>query len=331
MAMKAWLLRDFTGLGALQLVEDAPEPTAGPGEVVLAPSVAALNPADRYLAEKLYPARPTLPHILGRDGAGTIVAVGAGVTQWRVGDKALILRGEAGVSRPGTLATRVALPADVLAPIPSGWSLEEAGAGALVYLTAWQALTQWGRPPAGTWVLITGASGGVGLAAIHLAEALELRAIGLSRSAAKGKALLDQGAQLAIDPASPDWVKQVRTATAPDGVGVCIDNIGGPLFNLLPDVMGNMGGISVVGRLAGPVPEFNTAKLFFRRLRIGGVAVGSYTPAEAQSNWRTIVELLARTGRRPVVDSIHPMEALPAAFARLAEGPMGKVLVRVNG
>lgn len=84
-----------------------------------------------------------------------------------------------------------------------------------------------------------------------------------------------------------------------------------------------------MGRLAGPVPNFNTAALFFRRLRLGGVAVGAYTNAESRDAWRDVLELLARTGARPLVDEVFPFDKLPQAFERLAQGPLGKVLVRV--
>jgi NADPH2:quinone reductase len=84
----------------------------------------------------------------------------------------------------------------------------------------------------------------------------------------------------------------------------------------------------VVGRLAGPVPEFNTASLLFRRLRLGGVAVNTYTTAENRAAWQDVVALLARAGTRPLVDSIFEFENLPKAFARLAAGPLGKVLLR---
>jgi NADPH2:quinone reductase len=85
--------------------------------------------------------------------------------------------------------------------------------------------------------------------------------------------------------------------------------------------------VSVVGMLAGPVPQFNTAKLFFRRLRIGGVAISTYTNAESRTAWDQVVAALERTNHRPLVDHVYPFEQLPDAFARLAEGPMGKVLI----
>jgi len=110
-------------------------------------------------------------------------------------------------------------------------------------------------------------------------------------------------------------------------VDLAIDNIGGPLFNQVIETMGNNGRISVVGRLAGPVPDFNTASLFFRRLRIGGVAVGTYTNSEARAAWGDVVKLLARGGKKPVVDRVFGFGELVEAFERLREGPMGKVLI----
>src|SRR5438045_6119660 len=122
--MNAWLLRGFTGLDQLQF-EKAPDPVPQSGEVVLELRYAALNPADRYMAEGQYPAKPSLPHILGRDGAGTIVEAGPDVHGLKVGEAVLILRSEIGVNKPGTFADRVAVPVASLAPLPAGWSLEQ--------------------------------------------------------------------------------------------------------------------------------------------------------------------------------------------------------------
>src|SRR5260221_605895 len=99
--MNAWLMDDYTGIEKLRLAE-APEPAAGPGEAVLELHFAALNPADRYLAERQYPAKPVLPHILGRDGMGIVTQVGPGVSEARVGERRTLLRGETGINKPGT-------------------------------------------------------------------------------------------------------------------------------------------------------------------------------------------------------------------------------------
>jgi NADPH2:quinone reductase len=96
-------------------------------------------------------------------------------------------------------------------------------------------------------------------------------------------------------------------------------------------MLGHGGRISVVGRSGGAVPEFNTASLFFRRNRIGGVAVSDYSPEAAHAAWTQITERLNAAGQKPVIDKVFPFEDVKLAFARLAEGPMGKVVVRVAG
>ncbi len=326
--MKAWLLDKLGSIENLRFT-DAPEPELHNGDVLLEILYSALNPADRYLAEGAYPARPALPHILGRDGVGKVLAVGAGVSGWQLGDHALIIRGPIGVDRPGTFAQRVAVPANCLARVPDGWTLPQASCASLVYLTAWQAFTQFGSLGRSV-VLITGASGGVGVAATQLASAMGHHVIALSRSQKKSATLRTLGAAYTADPNDPTWRKSVLSHLGSRHVDLAIDNIGGAGFSDLLHVMGMWGKISVVGRLAGPVPEFNTASLFFRRLRIGGVAVGSYTSDEAQHAWQQVLETLAVGDHHPLIDSEFPLEQLPQAFARLSAGPMGKVLLRVT-
>lgn len=326
--MKAWLLEKYEGISNLRLAE-VPTPKAAAGEVVLEVEYAGLNPADRYLAEGMYPARPGLPHILGRDAVGTVVELGPHVKGLSIGDRRMILRGEVGVTRPGTFAQCVAAPVASLVAIPPGWDDREAAGATLVYLTAWQALTQWGEL-APSVVLITGASGGVGVAAIQLATALGHTIVALSRSGEKQKRLRELGAAITLDPREQAWTGQLKDQLQARRVDLAIDNIGGELFNQVIDTLGNNGKVSVVGRLAGPVPQFNTASLFFRRLRIGGVAVGAYTNAESRAAWVQIVEVLAKSQAKPLVDQVFPFEELPKAFERLEQGPLGKVLVKVN-
>jgi NADPH2:quinone reductase len=326
--MRAWLLDSTTGLSALRLATLG-DPLPKPGHAVLALRYASLNPADRYLAEGQYPAKPAFPHILGRDGVGTIVALGTQTPGVSVGQTKIIIRGEAGVSQHGTFAQLVSVPVDVLADLPPGWT-EQQGAGApLVYLTAYQALTQFEPLEPGSVVLVTGASGGVGIASLQLAKAMRLVPVGLSRDPGKHAVLRDNGARLALSPDDPTWRDQLYTALGRRPVALAIDNIGGSGFETLIDTLRQNGRVSVVGRLAGPVPQFNTSSLFFRRLRIGGVAVGTYTPKEAQAAWSALVPLLHSAGFTPHVDSVHPFDDLLTAFDRLAKGPLGKVLLEI--
>jgi NADPH2:quinone reductase len=320
---------DYKGIGGLRVAE-APDPIPQPDEVILQLHYAALNPADRYLAEKQYPAQPRLPHILGRDGVGTVVEAGSGAGDVRVGERRAILRGEVGGNRPGTFAQRVAVPARDLVEIPAGWSEPEAAGATLVYLTAYQALTMWGPLPPSAVVLVTGASGGVGTAAVQLAAAMGYKVLGLSRNPEKSRRLEQLGATATFNPEDPAWRMAVKTLLAPHRVDLAIDNIGGKLLPQVIDTLGDLGRVSVVGRLAGPVPSFNTATLFFRRLRLGGVAVGAWTNAESRAAWQQVVELLGRAGARPQVDNIFPFDQLPQAFERLSQGPMGKVLLALQ-
>lgn len=327
--MKAWIIDRFDGIDKMRLTEAA-DPVLQPGEVLLRVHYAALNPADRYLAEGQYPAKPALPHILGRDGSGMVVGITRGVNDHPIGSTRAILRGEVGVTKWGTFAELVATPAESVIEIPEGWTDLQTGCAPLVYVTAYQALTMWEDLPKQAVVLISGASGGVGVAATQLAAAMGHTVIGLSRDTEKRETLQSLGMHLALDPADSDWKKKAAGFLGKRKVDLAIDSVGGSLFPQLIATLGDHGRVSVVGRLAGEVPQFNTATLFFRRIRIGGVAVGAYTNQESRHAWKASVELLNKTGARPLVDEVFPFEKLPEAFAKLAKGPMGKVMVKIR-
>ncbi|MBC8105333.1 MAG: zinc-binding alcohol dehydrogenase family protein [Anaerolineae bacterium] len=328
--MRAWLLdRMGDGIDKVHLGE-VPDPSPGAGEALIDLTFAGLNPADRYLAENMYPAKPqAFPHILGRDGIGTIRALGPDVTDFKNGQKVNIIHGQAGINLPGTFAERIVANVETLGTLPAGWTDEQAAAAPLVYETAYQAITQWDDLPALSVVLITGASGGVGSAAVQLAKAMGHTVIGLSRDAEKSTKLREIGADMAFDPNDPNWKKLAKEQLGKRRVNLAIDNVGGKPFNDVLDMMAMNGRITVVGRLAGAVPEFNTASLFFRRLRIGGIAIHSYEPAETRHAWEQAQRLLKQSGARPLVDSIHPFDQLHDAFKRLERGPLGKVLLRI--
>ena len=332
--MRAWLMDSYKGVDRLRLGEMA-DPQPGQAQVLLRVKFAALNPADAFLAQAMYPARPSLPHILGRDGVGDVVAVGPGVEHVRTGETVGILRCNAGVEAWGTLAEKVVVPTDSVVRVPHGWSFEEMAGAPLVFLTAWQALTQWNEPPAplpaGSVLLVTGASGGVGTASVLLGKSMDLTVVALSRSTEKGARLMTLGADVVCDPSDKNLVKAVTAAISPKSVDLAIDCVGSALLTRVIAMLGYGGRISVVGRSGGIVPEFNTATLLFRRNRIGGVSVGDYTVQQAHAAWEEIVGRLNVMGRRPIVDTVVPFEEVKRGFMRLAQGPMGKVLVRVAG
>jgi NADPH2:quinone reductase len=326
--MKAWLLDEFSGIDKLHLA-DWPDPHPNAGEVVLEVEFAALNPADRYLAEAQYPAKPPLPHILGRDAVGRVLEIGPGVAGINPGDRLMVLRGEVGVSRAGTFAQRVVVPVESLVSVPQGWTPQQSAGATLVYMTAYQALSMWGDLARGI-VLVTGASGGVGIASIQLAKAMGHTVVALSRGDSKRDALRSIGADGVLDASDASWTKTLKRELNGRRVDLAIDNIGGNLLPQVIETLADQGRVSCVGRLAGPVPEFNTASLFFRRLRLGGVAVGAYTPSEARQVWDKVVALLNKTNARPLIDTTFNFDQLPLAFARLQQGPLGKVLVQMT-
>ena len=341
--MRAWLMDSYEGVEKLRL-DEVSDPQPAAGQIVMRTIYAALNPADAFLAQAQYPAKPSLPHVLGRDGVGEVIALGDGVSGIKPGDRVAILHGSTGVEVWGTLAEKTAVNAAEVTPVPQGWSLEEVAGAPLVYLTAWQALTQWSEsspqqgsgtdpakalPAPGSVVLITGASGGVGSAAVLLAKSMGLTVVALSRSTKKAAQLQQLGADFVFDPSDKGLRKQVLSAIAPKRVDLVVDSVAGPLFNEVISMLAYGGRISVVGRSGGTVPDFNTGTLFFRRNRIGGVSVADYTSPQAKATWDQCVARLDAQGKRPVVDSVFAFADVKAAFARLNQGPMGKVLVQI--
>ena len=324
----------FHGVEKLRCAE-VPDPRPGPDDVLLELRFAALNPADAFLASGMYPAKPRLPHVLGRDGVGAAALVGEAVRDVRPGEMFGILRCNVGVETWGTLAEKVVVPAKSLSNVPQGWSLEEMAAAPLVFLTAWQALTQWSAPPAppppGSTLLVTGASGGVGVASVLLGKSMNMIVLALSRSEDKRARLKDLGADFVFDPSDRHLPTSISAAAGTKKLELIIDGVGGALFPRLIPLLGYGGRVSVVGRSGGSVADFNTAALLFRRIRIGGVSVGDYSPSDAQAIWKDIVARLDALGRRPLIDSIVPFEKLHEGFGRLAAGPMGKVLIRMQG
>jgi NADPH:quinone reductase len=329
--MRAWLWDGQAGLDHLRLT-DAPDPVAKEGEVVMEVHYAALNPADRMMAERRYPypVYPPAPHVLGRDGVGTVIKVGAGVEDVRVGDQRLLLRSHVGLFRWGMLAEQASMPANVLAEIPAGWTDEESAGASVVYLSAYRALTMWEPLKPNSVVLVTGASGGVGVATIQLATAMGHTVVALSRSEEKQRRLKEIGATLTFDPDDPQWPAAVKEALGSRGVNLAVDTIGGKQLPDVIETMGDSGRLSLVGQLGGPVPNFDTGTLFSRWLRIGAMALSLYTPEQHRAAWHELVGILADSGAKPLVDSVFGFEEVPKAFERLAHGPMGKVVVRVK-
>lgn len=327
--MRAWRFHSFDGLKAMTL-DETPVPEPAAGEALVRVAYAALNPADNFLMQGKYPRPGKPPYSVGRDGCGVVEAVGEGCSI-ATGAQVIVLRSDVGVSRPGTLAEYVCVPEASLAPLPAGWSAQEGAAGPLVHLTAWQALVDRGGLQAGQTVLINGASGGVGSAAIVQAKALGAKVVALSGSKLKWPTLTGLGADVIVDSRAEDCEKQVKEALGGGRVDLVIENLGGRYLQQSVNLVGVNGRICVIGLLAGFTSEIVLGHLIFKCVSIHGLNVGAYTPPESQAAWAKIVALLDKAGQRPLIDSSFPFEQCHEAFARLAEGPVGKVVLAVSG
>ena len=327
--MRAWRFHTVGKLDSLSL-DSVPQPELGPGEVLVRIEYAALNPADYYLILGQYPRAGAPPFTVGRDGSGTVVRAPQG-SRFHEGERVVLLGGLTGISKPGTLAEYAAIPEAWLAPLPEGWTAAEGAAASLVFLTAWLALVREGNLKDDETLLVTGASGGVGTAAVILAKALHARVVALSRSEEKRQRLAALGADITLDSRSSNLEAALKEALGTQRVDLVVETLGGPYLQLAQRITGFKGRIMVVGLLASFSAELTLGLLIHKCLRIQGLSVSSYLPEEAQDAWRQIVELLNMHDTRPVVDRVFPFESLPEAFAYLQSGPFGKVLLSLGG
>jgi NADPH2:quinone reductase len=288
---------------------------------------AALNPADRYLVQGQYPRAGKPPFTPGRDGSG-IIATAAEEGRFRTGDRVCLLGGLTGLSQPGCLAEYCAIPEAWLAPIPEGWTFEEAAAAPLVHLTAWRALVVRGGLCADETVLVTGASGGVGSAAVFLAKSLGARVIALSRSEAKRRALETLGADATVDTTSPTLDQGIRAAVGDRPISLVVENLGGPYLEICLRLTAPFGRVMVVGLLADLTATLTIGLLIHKNLRVEGLSVSNYSADEAHEAWNRILACYVGTDKKPLISKTFALEEVQEAFAHLAAGPLGKVVIR---
>lgn len=308
-----------------------PNPTPGRNELVIEVKAAGLNPADGFLIEGKYPGGPQPPLIAGRDAAGIVVTPDA-ERHWPNGTRVVVLQTRKSNLQQGTLATHAVVPADAVMPIPMGWTLAEAAAAPLVYQTAWSALVSCGELTEQHLVVVTGASGGVGLAAVHLAKGLGATVVALSRSPEKRERLREQGADHVLD-ASGDG-KSIKEAiagiTGRKMANLVVETVGGSFLGQAVHWLGTRGKIAVVGILAGTESEIPIPSLMFKQASIHGVLVGTESPSDAMSDWMRIVATLAKAGKKPVIDATFDLADYQAAFDRLRGSGFGKVVVTME-
>lgn len=324
--MKALFTDAPGGWDKTQILEVA-EPEPRPGELVVDIHAVGLNPADYFQVQGQYPGQPKAPFVTGRDAAGTIRT---GSSEWPAGMPVLVIQSHLRNLAEGTLCERQRFASQVLAPIPPGWTMEEAAAAPLAYMTAWRPLKIYADCKEGSNVLVTGASGGVGVAACQLALGLGATVIGLSRSPEKRQRLLDMGVQHVFDPEDADLKKKVPQATGKHGVDIVVETVGGPFLRTAVHLLAPNGLVGVVGVLAGiegPVP---IPSLMFKRACIQGILVSDYEPADGPKEWQKIVDTLAKRNFRPIIDKVYPFEDYLSAVERLKGSPFGKVVLTMR-
>lgn len=300
-----------------------------PGQVLVQIHAVGLNPADNFQIDGRYPGGPKPPFVVGRDASGIVVQADA-AGKWKPGDRVVALQSTTTDLEHGTLSEQQWIDGDNLARIPDGWNEAEAAAAPLVFQTAWKALVDVGGLKPGQTVVVTGASGGVGLASVQLARAYGANVVALSRSADKQKKLLEAGAHHVFSPDVDHLKEKIFDAIKAKGVQLVVETVGGPLLSSAVHWLGVHGRISVVGVLAGIDANISIPALMFKRASINGVLVTDDEPQKSQAAWKQIVEILNSAGQRPVVDSEFPLEQAAAAFEKLRSGVFGKVVVRIG-
>lgn len=310
--------------GRPRLVE-RPDPVAGPGEVVLAVHATALNRADLLQLKGLYPPPAGESDVPGLEAAGEIVAVGAGVDGWRVGDRAAALLAGGGHTE------LVAAPVGQLLPIPDGWSMVEAAALPEVAITSWVNLVREGELRAGETVLVTGATSGVGTFAVPLARALGARVLAAGRDEAR---LAEVGADASI-VLGPGLPEAARGASGGRGVDLVLDLVGGEHLGEHLAALAPRGRLVLVGLMAGSRATLDLGVVLRRRLTLRGSVLRSRSRAEKAA---LVVDFLAfardRLDRRelvPRVDRTFPFALIDEAYEYLERGrPFGKVVVTLR-
>jgi zinc-binding alcohol dehydrogenase/oxidoreductase len=328
--VKAARIHDEGGPDVL-VVEEVPDPVAGPGEVLIRLRASALNHLDVWIRKGL-PSVPK-PRILGADGAGVVEALGDGVTGFELGERVVINPGVEvadgvihviGEHGDGTNAELIAVPAENVYAIPGDLSFEEAAAFPLVFETAYRMLVTRAHLEEGEWVLLWGIGSGVSTAGLAIARALGARTIVTSSSDAKLERARELGADVALNHASTDMKAAVKEATAGHGADIVIDHVGEATWRTSLDVAAREGRIAVCGATSGPNPPAALNRIWWKQLTILGSTMGTKADFEAAYD-------LVATGRaRPIVDEVFPLGEIRAAHTRLEAGEqLGKIVLRI--
>jgi NADPH:quinone reductase-like Zn-dependent oxidoreductase len=336
--VRALELVGFDGPASLRIGE-RPETMPGPGEVRVRFRNMALNHLDVFITRGL-PKRP-LPAILGSDGAGTVDAVGEGVTDVHVDDDVvlypIVTCGQCAACRSGqevhcpkmailgehtdgTFQEALTVPASICHPKPAHLSWEETAALPLAWLTAWRLLFTRGGLQAGDWLVLVGIGGGVATACLLLGKAHGLRVIATSRDDGKRQRALDLGAELA--PPSDAFSKAVQEATGGAGARAVVDTVGPATLDESIRSLAREGMILTVGATSGPKVELLLPRMWFRHLALVTSTMGNH------GEFRHMLDDVNSHQLRPPVDRVFPLAEGDQAFAHLESGDQfGKVVL----
>jgi len=324
--MHAWLCENPVGADALTWKE-IPTPQPKPGEVLLEIKAASLNFPDLLIVQNKYQMKPALPFVPGSEYAGIVQAVGEGVTQLKVGQHVACLSGTGG------FGTHTLAPAALCLPLPDAFPFVDAAAFIMIYATAHHGLVDRGQLKAGETVLVLGAAGGVGTAAIQVAKAFGAKVIAAASTDAKCALCKSIGADATINYSSANLRDAVKALTDGKGPDLIYDPVGGDYAEAAFRTIARRGRYLVIGFAAGPIPALPLNLPLLKGASIVGVFWGDFAKHEPRANaalMRELAGMYAQGKIKPVIDRTMPMAELKAAFAHMgSRSVMGK-LVLVN-
>ncbi|WP_044873144.1 NADPH:quinone oxidoreductase family protein [Pseudomonas sp. LFM046] len=325
--MKAVLCKAFGPADTLVLEEVAsPEPKKN--EVLIDVHAAAVNFPDTLIIEGKYQFKPPFPFSPGGEAAGVVAAVGEKISHLKPGDRVMALTGW------GSFAEQVAVPSYNVMPIPKGIDFNSAAAFGMTYGTSMHALKQRAHLQPGETLLVLGASGGVGLAAVEIGKAMGARVIAAASSAEKLEVAKAAGADALINYSEENLKDRVKELTGGQGADVIYDPVGGDLFDAAVRAINWNGRLLVVGFASGRIPELPVNLALLKGASVVGVFWGSFAQRQPQDNLANFQQLFAwyAEGKlKPLVSQTFPLERAADAINALAtRQAVGKVVVEVR-
>ncbi len=318
--MKAIRVHECGGPEVMKL-EELAKPVANAGQVLVKIHAAGVNPVDTYFRSGVSPSKPPLPYTPGMDGAGVVEAVGAGVTHVKPGDRVYV-----GDSLTGTYAEYAVCESSQTHPLPGAVSFSQGAALSIPYATAYRALFLKAKAQPGEVLLVHGATGGVGIAAVQMGRAAGLTVIGTGGTDAGRKLVKEQGAHHVVDHRAPDYLKQIMDLTGGRGVDVILEMLANVNLGKDLTILARDGRVCVIGS-RGPV-EINPRDAMSRDAVIFGMLIFNASPTEHAIIHRALGAGLENGTLRPIIGRELPLADAPQAHKAVMEpGALGKIVL----